>query len=107
MALVEGLASIGGIGIVGPTHDRQRALEMFEEHKPNFVVLDLQMPDASDLLSVICKLDPYCLVIGLTGRNEIDMRPRCVGRGADFMFNKMNELDRVVDVVREFRQAYP
>ncbi|MDQ2840437.1 MAG: response regulator transcription factor [Acidobacteriota bacterium] len=65
--------------------DGEAALEMVAQQAPDLVVLDLGLPcrDGTEVLEVLRVSFPSCLVLVLTGRNNVQERIRCLNLGAD------------------------
>jgi len=70
--------------------DGGRAVEAFREEMPDLTILDLNMPvkDGEQVLDEIRQLSAELPVLVLTARQELDMRVRCLDRGADDMMIK-------------------
>src|ERR1700726_2440399 len=66
--------------------DGEAALErLMHDHLPDLMVLDLSLPkkDGIDVLEAIVGRCDGMAVLVLTGRNEIEVRVRCLNLGAD------------------------
>ncbi|MDG9670858.1 response regulator [Hahella sp. CR1] len=101
--LIEQLNEIDGIKILGPARSGRVALELFEQHTPHYMVLDLQIPELTGLevLAAVRECDQSCVVIIVTFHSSATFHDRCLEAGADYFFNKAETLDSVVEVVRK------
>jgi len=78
-------------GLVADGHDvrlvddGQAAVDSFFEETPDMAILDLNMPrkDGTEVLSIFRSVTEDLPILILTGRNEIDMRLKCLDLGAD------------------------
>ena len=93
--LVEMLAEIPGIKIVGKVENGLEAIEITQRLSPNLVVLDIRMPKCNgiEVLKSINKNGHHPMVIVLT--NYPTYRQKCVDIGADFFLDKSTEFDKV------------
>lgn len=88
--LVERLNEIKGIEIVGQAKDGLEARELFQELKPDTVILDLRMPwrNGLDVLRDIKSGDLDVTVIILTNYPYPQYRKMCQEEGVDYFFDK-------------------
>ncbi len=70
--------------------DGGEAVAAFREDLPDLTILDLNLPvkDGEQVLEELRALDPDLPVLILTGRQEIEIRVRCLDRGADDLMLK-------------------
>lgn len=87
--------------IVGEAADGLQARELFQQHRPDAVVLDLQLPGISglELLEQFKREHPDCVVMVLTTYAVKEFRERCTSLGADHFFDKSREFERVIEVL--------
>jgi CheY-like chemotaxis protein len=102
VALIEGLEHPI---IVGQAADGFQALRLFQQHRPDAVVLDIQLPgiDGFDLLAQFKKEHPACVVMMMTTYAFIAFRQRCAALGADHFFDKSTEFERITEIL----EAWP
>jgi len=95
------IADIGHVAIVGQAGDGFQAEALFRQHRPDAVVLDIQLPGISglDLLAQFKREQPECVVMVLTTYAFKEFRQRCVALGADYFFDKSAEYERVIEVL--------
>ena len=100
--LVALIADLPNIDIVGQAADGFNAQTLFRQHRPDAVVLDIQLPGINglDLLAEFKVKDPACIVIVLTTYAFKEVRNRCAALGADHFFDKAMEFERVTEVLR-------
>jgi DNA-binding NarL/FixJ family response regulator len=106
--LVQLLAELGErVQVVGLAEDVPRALELFEQLRPDAVILDLVMPGGNGMqvLEHIKQRRPACVVIVLTNYATAPFRDRCRQLGADFFFSKSAEFEKVPKVLEELSNA--
>jgi DNA-binding NarL/FixJ family response regulator len=86
--------AIGGLEILGEAADSQTAIELIARHRPDFVILDLQLANGSngfDVLSYLCDHEPPPQVIVLSASvGEYRSLRRAFAR-ADHVLDKMTE----------------
>ncbi len=70
--------------------DGSAALDLFKEHRPAFVLLDINMPkmDGLETLTALRRLDPDTPIIMLTSVSEEMIVEECVDLGASFFLRK-------------------
>jgi len=104
--LAQMLGELDHVQIVGPAPDGESALRLFQDHRPEVVLLDLQMPGRSrvETLIEIRKRDKASTVIMLTNYDLPEFRTACLSAGADFFLRKSTEFERAIDIVRELTQ---
>ena len=97
------LVSLGLVEIVGEAGSVPEALEAFRALQPDLVVLDIQIPGGSgfDVLRAIKKERPATTVVMLTNFPCTPFRWRCKLMGAEYLFDKTSEFEKVADVIRK------
>jgi len=101
------LNDLDGIEIVGQADDTPAAMEMVETLHPDVAILDIRMPTSSgaDLVRQIKQSSPAPKVIVLTSFPYPEAREKCIRGGADYFFDKSNEFQKVVSVIRSMAKA--
>jgi CheY-like chemotaxis protein len=99
--LVALIAGLRNVSIVGQAEDGFKAQQLFRQHHPDAVVLDIQVPgiNGMDLLVQFKKEHPACVVMVLTTYAFKGFRQRCTALGADHFFDKSTEFERVNEVL--------
>jgi DNA-binding NarL/FixJ family response regulator len=95
------------VRVVAEASSAAEAMSQFERHRPDAVVLDIQMPDASgiEVLRRIKQSAPWCVVIMLTQFRESAFREICRILGADHFLNKAGEFDQIPGILRGLSQS--
>jgi DNA-binding NarL/FixJ family response regulator len=97
------------LGVVGQAAGVQEAWELFDQFRPDAVVLDLQLSDGSgiDVLKRIKKTMPSCFVIILTNLCETSFRQECHRCGADHFLRKATEFERLIPLLLDHPDGSP
>ena len=99
------IAAVRNSLIVGLAADGHQALALFRQHRPDAVVLDIELPglDGIELLKQFKREHPPCLVIMLTTHSFKELKERCVALKADYFFDKFSEFEQVAEVLSTAR----
>jgi DNA-binding NarL/FixJ family response regulator len=102
--LVALVAGVRNVVIVGQAEDGFKAQALFRQHRPDAVVLDIQLPgiNGMDLLAQFKREHPACVVMVLTTYAFKEFRQRCTTLGADYFFDKSLEFERITEVLEAF-----
>jgi len=75
------------------------AVRIIDALRPQTILLSLDLPDGSglEILRHAMALDPYCMVVVLTGRTDAETRLECFEEGADFVFDKSASFERAIE----------
>lgn len=73
-----------GAEVVAQASDGEQAIRLYQQHLPNMVMLDINMPklDGVHVLKQIMAINPKTLVIMLTSLNAITVVKECIDLGA-------------------------
>jgi DNA-binding NarL/FixJ family response regulator len=88
--LDQSLSYLPGVNIVGMAEDGAQAIRMIAEHKPNVLVLDIEMPQKSGievLKHIRCK-DASLMIVMFTANPSSDVREACLDAGANHFLDK-------------------
>ena len=107
--LIDSLARVPGLEIVGVAETVSDAVEEFESQGPDVVVLDLSLREGSglDVLRVIKLRKPGCQVLVFTGHDQASYRQHCLAAGADFFFSKNRQHDELIEHLRAQTKVVP
>jgi two-component system chemotaxis response regulator CheY len=74
--------------VVGEASDGREAIELYREHRPEAVTMDIVMPDTDGLsaLDEILAIDPQAKVVVVSALNQTKMISEAIRKGAqDFI----------------------
>jgi two-component system OmpR family response regulator len=96
--LIQLLARLQEMEIVGEAGDAERGRELTRKLKPDVIIIDVQMRNGGgiDLLQDMKRIDPAPHVIVLTNEAYPEIRNRCLDAGADYFFDKSAEYQEMV-----------
>jgi DNA-binding NarL/FixJ family response regulator len=102
--LVGLVSDLHNVVIVGEAADGFQAQALFRQHRPDAVILDIQLPgiDGMDLLAQFKTEHPACVVVVLTTYAFKEFRQRCTALGSDHFFDKATEFERAIEVLAAF-----
>ena len=105
--LVDLLSELTGVELVGQAEDGMQGFEQVVKLKPDVAIVDVSMPRRSglDLLRYVSKNPDAPRVIILTNYPTPENRKKCFDLGADYFFDKSNEIEKVVDVLKDLQQG--
>lgn len=103
--LSEFLSDLPNMALVGKAEDGRQGETLFRQHRPDLVILDIDLPEIGglDLLSQFKAEDPACIVVMLTSYSFRQIRQRCKTLGADYFFEKAREFDKVTELLTGLR----
>lgn len=95
------LAKNPQVHVVGEGGCALEAWLLFQQHRPQAMVFDLQMADGNglDLARRIKQSTPDCVIIILTNVRGTPSHQECRCLGVDYFFHKATEFDRVAGVL--------
>jgi DNA-binding NarL/FixJ family response regulator len=99
--LVSMISEMPQVAIVGQAEEGFKAERMFDQLRPDAVILDIQLPGihGMELLARFKKAHPACVVMVLTTYAFQEFRQRCMASGADHFFDKATEFERITQVL--------
>ncbi len=89
--------------VVGETYDGEEGLELFNETKPDLVLLDIRMPkmDGLEALTKLTEADEEAYVVMMTFMDDDDLVEDCMIAGAkDFLRKDMSLKDMIARIER-------
>ncbi len=95
--------AIKNIQVLGRGYDGKTAVELYKEHKPDIVLLDVMMPDFDGFygLEQIRKHDPKAKIIMVTADLTSDTEKKLVELKASAMIYKPYEIDSVIETIEK------
>jgi DNA-binding NarL/FixJ family response regulator len=99
--LMELMADLAGVEIVGQSGDPLEALDSIKKSHPDVVILDIRLPRRSgiDVLKDIKKEPLAPTVIMITNYPYRQYRQGCLAAGADYFFSKIDEFEKIRDTL--------
>ncbi|HCA27809.1 MAG TPA: hypothetical protein DEP05_09295 [Betaproteobacteria bacterium] len=106
--LIRFILSSLGAEVVAEAADGETAVRLYQEHKPDMVLLDINMPklDGMEALKRIVAINNKTLVIMLTAQNALDVVRQCLDHGARNFILKSNSAEELDKIIRETWQEY-
>ena len=100
--LIAMLVEIIELENINQAKDVPEAISSFRKLHPDVVILDIRIPGGSgiDVLEEMKKSNRPPLVIVFTNYPYPQYRRKCMEAGADFFFDKSNEFDKVMEVLK-------
>jgi two-component system chemotaxis response regulator CheY len=85
----------------------QDAVNLYKEHRPDLVFLDINMPalDGMQTLQVLRAFDPECWVVMASGVSLIEKVKGAIKLGAKGFMVKPYSTAKIAEALRNFRQA--
>jgi DNA-binding NarL/FixJ family response regulator len=107
--LKELIEELREVEFLGNTESIPAALEFIERKKPHVVFLDINLANdkprnGMDLLNVLRKTYPVIKIIMLTNTSNEWHRQVCKSLGADYFFDKSEDLDKIPETLASIRQ---
>lgn len=92
-----------GMTVVGEAADGQVALDLYRRHKPDLLLLDINMPvrDGEEALLDVLNEFPDAKVMMLTMVADAEVVQRCLGAGAMNYILKSNATNAIRRILRE------
>jgi two-component system chemotaxis response regulator CheY len=101
--MVKDILSKNGYEIVGEAENGVKAVEKFQELKPDLTTMDITMPEMDGITAVkeIKKIDPSAKVIMCSAMGQQAMVVEAIQAGARDFIVKPFQPDRVLEAVRK------
>jgi YesN/AraC family two-component response regulator len=92
------LSCINGISVIYEACNGVEALQYIIEEKPEFVILDIRMPEKTgiDVLMKIRELNMKIKVCILTNYPYPQYKRRCLEEGADYFLSKTDDFNETI-----------
>ena len=99
--MVKDILSKNGYEIVGEAENGMKALEKYQELKPDLVTMDITMPEMDGITAVkeIKKVDPAAKVVMCSAMGQQAMVIESIQAGAKDFIVKPFDRDRVIEAV--------
>lgn len=101
------VSEIDRVDVVGLAKDTLEGISLFDSLKPDAVLLDIQMPGGGglDVLRHIKRSRPRVTVLMMTSSPQPHYRAASMRGGADFFFDKANDLTGILTVISDLAQG--
>ena len=95
--------AIKDIEVLGRGYDGKTAVELYKQHTPDVVLLDVMMPDYDGFygLENIRKINPDAKIIMVTADLTSDTEKKLVDLKASAMIYKPYEIDSVIETIEK------
>lgn len=89
--------------VVGEASNGNEAVEMYTQHKPDLVTMDITMPDMDGITAVkkILAIDPNAKIIMCSAMGQVDKVKAAVMAGAKSFLVKPLQPERVLATVKQ------
>jgi DNA-binding NarL/FixJ family response regulator len=106
--LADALGEIDGVQVSSCAPRAGKVLQTVAELKPDVVVMDITMMEGSlDLVRSIKAIPHPPVVISLSSTSSIKYRAASHNAGAEYFFNKDDELGRMLEAVSDLQKELP
>ncbi|MBP1763174.1 MAG: response regulator receiver protein [Firmicutes bacterium] len=101
--MVKDILSKNGYEVVGEAENGLRAIEKYQELRPDLVTMDITMPEMDGISAVkeIRKIDPNAKVIMCSAMGQQSMVIEAIQSGARDFIVKPFQPDRVLEAIRK------
>jgi DNA-binding NarL/FixJ family response regulator len=99
--ITEMVGDIPGIGSVTTAQSYDAAVHFIREHKPDIVLLDINLPGKSGIeVLKDCRNDiPAAAIVMITNQGNPYYKKQCMQLGADYFIDKTKEFETIASVV--------
>ena len=97
----------GTIKVVAETGSGESAIELYRQHKPHIVILDINIPGAGGLDAArrLCALDNSAKILMFTMHDNEIMVQRSIEAGAKGYLSKQNDLNQVIVAIHAMTEG--
>ena len=101
--MVKDILSKNGYEVVGEAENGMKAVEKFNELRPDLVTMDITMPEMDGISAVkaIKKIDPKAKIVMCSAMGQQSMVIEAIQAGARDFIVKPFQADRVLEAVRK------
>lgn len=101
--MVKDILSKNGYDVVGEAENGMKAVEKFNELRPDLVTMDITMPEMDGISAVkaIKKIDPKAKIVMCSAMGQQAMVIEAIQAGARDFIVKPFQADRVLEAVRK------
>lgn len=93
--------------VVGVANDGLKAVNLYKEHTPDFVLMDISMPNYDGIygLEHIKKINPDAKVIILTGNSEKSITQKLTELNATKILSKPYPIEKLVNMMKSLKNT--
>ena len=101
--MIKDILSKNGFNVVAEAGDGAQAIEMYKEHSPDLVTMDITMPEMDGITSLkeIRKFDPNAKVIMCSAMGQQAMVIDAIQAGAKDFIVKPFQAERVLEAINK------
>ena len=101
--MIKDILTKNGYNVVGEAENGLKAIDAYQEHNPDLVLMDITMPemDGIDALKGIREKDPNACVIMCSAMGQQAMVIEAIQSGAKDFIVKPFQADRVIEAVKK------
>ncbi len=106
-SLLKVIKEIPGVEIVGNGDSVKSAIEFLTSNKSDVCILDFNLPDGKGV-DIIKEIKPkHSAAVYIVISNIVDdlLKKAILDKGADYFFDKSNEIDDLLELLEEFAEA--
>jgi len=111
LELLSEYLSLEDFDVVGRGTDGLEAVNLYAQHVPDFVIMDIAMPNYDGIygLENIKKLNPNAIVIILTGNSDKSITQKITQLNATVILEKPHPVEKLVSVLKSVKNTtqYP
>ena len=102
------LSDLNNVEIVGEAVNGLEVLQLIQDKKPDFVILDIRMPEMNgiEVLRKIREMGIKVKICMLTSYSYEQYRERCFAEGADYFFDKNHDIQQMLDIISKLANNY-
>jgi DNA-binding NarL/FixJ family response regulator len=95
------LTSMNDVEVVGTAEDVSSGIKAINKYSPDTVIIDILMPEGTgfDVLKHVKDNYPDMTSIMLTNFSNERFKIKAVEDGADYFFDKSNDIDKLIDTL--------
>ena len=96
---------IKDVNVLGRGHDGKEAVDLYIEHKPDFVLMDVMMPGYDGFYGIekIRKINPDARIIMVTADVSVDTKKRLKKIGPSAVITKPYEIDDLLELMKSLQ----
>lgn len=98
---------IKDVEVVGRGHDGKEAVELYEKHRPDFVLMDVMMPDYDGFYGIegIRKVDPNAKIIMVTADVSMETKSKLKQLKPAAVVHKPYEIDDLINFMQTMKNG--